>query len=157
MSRGPGSVEQVIRTAFTENGSRTFTVDELVMLAYPGLNGIEKKHRVSVLRAASKAAAVAAGWWWQQSAQPGHAVTYYNPVDVRSYAINKLRQDFLVARRPRESWSGPVQRPRPPFRLWKGVSPQREAPGIPPSTSQVRRAPLCQIGRHPVQIRQTLT
>ena len=51
MSRGPGHVEKTLRELFANNPTDAFTTEELVAAAYPGVNRIEKKHRVSVLRA----------------------------------------------------------------------------------------------------------
>jgi hypothetical protein len=52
MSRGPGRIQRAIIAAFERCPKRSFTTDELVALAYPGVRRIEKKHRVAVLRAA---------------------------------------------------------------------------------------------------------
>jgi hypothetical protein len=58
-------------------------VDELAAVAYPGINQVEKKHRVAVLRAAA-AAAQTCGWWYGQAQQPGHSMIYGNPLDLSS-------------------------------------------------------------------------
>jgi hypothetical protein len=94
MSRGPGRIERAIEEAFTANPSQTFTVDELVAIAYPGTDEIEKKHRVAVVRAADK---VAARRCWEKalSERFNHPLVYFNKLDVRSYAIMRLRTDFL--------------------------------------------------------------
>jgi hypothetical protein len=52
MSRGPGRIQRAIIAAFKRDPKRSFTTQELVVLAYPGVRRIEKKHRVAVLRAA---------------------------------------------------------------------------------------------------------
>jgi hypothetical protein len=90
VSRGPGRIERAIIEAFTANPSMTFTVDDLAAIAYPGLNRIEKKHRVAVLRAADK---VAAQLWWggRRMERPGHPVVYFNLLDHRSYVIGQIR------------------------------------------------------------------
>ena len=51
MSRGPGRIQRAIIAAFKRYPKRSFTTDELAVLAYPGVRRIEKKHRVAVLRA----------------------------------------------------------------------------------------------------------
>jgi len=53
MSRGPGRIGRLIAEAFdtAERGKR-FTTVELCRLAYPGIDRVENKHRVAVLRAA---------------------------------------------------------------------------------------------------------
>jgi hypothetical protein len=52
MSRGPGKIEQAIGEAFKSEPERTFGTDDLIAIAFPDINHVEKKHRVSVLRAA---------------------------------------------------------------------------------------------------------
>lgn len=54
MSRGPGRIERAIEALFASQAGRTFSTDELVEAAYRGVNRIEKKHRVAVLRAAKR-------------------------------------------------------------------------------------------------------
>jgi hypothetical protein len=49
MSRGPGKIERAIERVLQTD--RSYSVEELALLAYPGINRIEKKHRVAVLRA----------------------------------------------------------------------------------------------------------
>ena len=122
MSRGPGRIEQAIRVAFSENRNSTFTVDDLAGIAYPGLNRIEKKHRVSILRAAG-AASAALGWWYQCSEQPGHAVIYYNPLDVRSYATGRLRCDFLHAQEPLAAIEKLLDDPDCHGSYWRHIQP----------------------------------
>jgi len=99
MSRGPGHIERAIEEVFTANPSETFTVDELVAITYPGTNRIEKKHRVAVIRAADK---VAARLWWKKalSERFHHPLVYFNKLDVRSYAIMRLRAENRFLRDP---------------------------------------------------------
>ncbi len=55
MSRGPGRVERAIAAAFAEaDPDVAFTTDDFCAVAFPEDGGIEKKHRVSVLRAARR-------------------------------------------------------------------------------------------------------
>jgi hypothetical protein len=70
MSRGPGRIQRAITAAFERDPKRSFTTDELVELAYPGVRRIETKHRVAVLRAAwhvapkySRVALTMSGTW----------------------------------------------------------------------------------------------
>ena len=51
MSRGPGIVQLRIEQAFAATPDAIFTVAELATKAYPFANGIERKHRVAVVRA----------------------------------------------------------------------------------------------------------
>lgn len=94
MSRGPGRIERAIEGAFTASPDASFSVADLGPVAYPGLNRVEKRHRVAILRAADK---VAARLWWAKlvSERPGGHIIYCNTLDVRSYAIGRLRADFL--------------------------------------------------------------
>ncbi len=94
MSRGPGVIERAVEAAFASNPSGTFTVEELAVLAYPGLNRVEKKHRVAVIRAADKVA-TRCGWQGWKVYRPTHPRLYLNPYDLRSYAIGRMRADFL--------------------------------------------------------------
>lgn len=52
MSRGPGRIERAIVEAFKTGD--TWTVEDLCRAAYPGINRIERKHRIAVRRAAHK-------------------------------------------------------------------------------------------------------
>jgi hypothetical protein len=55
MSRGPGKIERVVEQTLRDT-DRSFLLDELAMIAYPGINRPEKKHSVAVLRAINKVA-----------------------------------------------------------------------------------------------------
>jgi len=93
LSGGPGRIERAISAAFAANPSMTFTVDDLAAIAYPGLDRIEKKHRVAVARAARKLAPSA--WWgWRWMEQPGHRAVYFNLLDHRSYVIGRMRTSY---------------------------------------------------------------
>ena len=93
MSRGTGRIERAIETAFLPEPNRTFTLDELVSIAYPGLNRPEKRHHVAILRGAHKVAA-RLGWHCWPSERPGHHMVFVNVCNVRSYAIGRLQIDF---------------------------------------------------------------
>jgi hypothetical protein len=54
MSRGPGWVERRIAEIFAENPAECFSVLTLCRMVWPGANRIEHKHRVSVVRAATR-------------------------------------------------------------------------------------------------------
>jgi hypothetical protein len=98
VSRGGGFVQRTIERLFTDNPSATFSVEELARQVYAATL-IEKRHRVAVLRAAD---AVARRMWWhsERSAAPGQAVIFSNPMDVRSYAMGRLRTGISTAMRP---------------------------------------------------------
>lgn len=73
----------------------TFSVAELGPIVYPGLTRVERRHRVAILRAADK---IAAQLWWARltSARTGGQIVYCNTLNVRSYAIGRLRADPLI-------------------------------------------------------------
>jgi hypothetical protein len=101
MSRGPGYVERAIEELFTSSPTQAFSTDELVAAVYPGVNRIEKKHRVAVLRAADKVAK-RLRWEKQQCERfgwggEGRGSIYFNKLDVHSYAIGRMRADFVHA------------------------------------------------------------
>ncbi len=97
MSRGPGAIERAIEAAFLSSPSSIFLTADLVRVAYPGVSRIEKKHRVAVLRAADKVAA-RVHWQGLRCSRPSGSIVYYNLCDVRSYAVGRLRQDFIFWR-----------------------------------------------------------
>lgn len=101
MSRGPGRIERAIEAAFTASPDDAFSVSELGAFAYPGLNRVEKRHRVAILRAADK---VGRRLWWagRTSERPGGAVIYFNLLNVRSYTLGHLRRDLVNGSAPME-------------------------------------------------------
>jgi len=118
MSKGPGRIERTIRAAFADSPSRIYSVEQLAELAYPGVNCVEKKHRVAVIRAAR-----AAGWRCGQSEAPGHPLVYFNPLDVRSYALSRLRRDFLNHRLSDADLEGLLDTPDCHRSHWAYVQP----------------------------------
>ena len=74
------------------NHSATFTVEELGPICYPGLNRVEKKHRVAIIRAADN---VAERMWWGCTYCSGVQNVYRNLCDLHSYALGKTREDCL--------------------------------------------------------------
>lgn len=91
MSRGPGKIERAVAAALEGNPSGTFTVEELGLLAYPGVNQIEKKHRVAVMRAVRN---VAPPNWGLKSAGCVRGVQYilYNRTNLRSTGVANARK-----------------------------------------------------------------
>src|SRR6516225_6738775 len=94
MSRGPGRIQRAIEAVFSNSPTETFTVEELAVIVYPGINRVEKKHRVAILRAAY-ASLDRTGWGAFGSARPGRHTVFFNWLDVRSYATARMRSDFL--------------------------------------------------------------
>jgi len=99
VSRGPGRVEREIEAAFLASPEEAFSVAELGAIVYPGLNRVEKRHRVAILRAADK---VARRLWWKGavSERPGGAVIYFNLLNVRSYTLGHMRRGLVNASVP---------------------------------------------------------
>jgi hypothetical protein len=85
MSRGPGRIERAIEAAFTDAPSRAFPVEDLVSVAFPGVNRVEKKHRVAALRAGHNVAK-RLGWRTMRGGEYCASLTFYNPVNLRSTA-----------------------------------------------------------------------
>ena len=54
MSRGPRNIERKVMEIFTNNPNQFFGVGKLCSMIWPGINRVEHKHRVSVIRAAER-------------------------------------------------------------------------------------------------------
>jgi hypothetical protein len=54
LSRGPGHVVRAIKAAFGAEPTRVFTIEDLCARVYARADRIEKKHRVSLIRAAKR-------------------------------------------------------------------------------------------------------
>jgi len=99
MSRGPGHVERTIEALFTENPTATFSTSELIAAVYGRVKWVEKKHRVAVLRAATKVAKRLGNWEKYkcerilESDMTDRGAIFVNVCDVRSYALGRLRTD----------------------------------------------------------------
>ncbi|MCJ2086243.1 hypothetical protein MKK88_09575 [Methylobacterium sp. E-005] len=87
--------------AFEASPDAAFSVADLGPVAYPGLNRVEKRHRVAIIRAADR---VAARLWWAKliSERPGGEIIYCNTLNVRSYALGRSRADFCFNNLPLE-------------------------------------------------------
>jgi len=79
-----------IAALFESNPHDTFSTEEIVRHVFPGLDLIEKKHRVAVIRAADSVC-TRLGWSGGRAECPGHPTIYYNVLDVQSYAQFKHR------------------------------------------------------------------
>ena len=86
MSRGAGKVEQAIEAAFSMEGV-CYKTDELCKLVYPDTT-IERKHRVSVMRAAKKVCE-RTDWEMWEAATRGKPSVFVNPCDLLSYAAGR--------------------------------------------------------------------
>jgi hypothetical protein len=89
MSKGPGRIQRVISAAFTAAPDNAFTTVELCERAYPDdeEDRWEKKHRIAVVRAAKKMAQLAS----LESEMLGGQLVFYDPLNVMSYAMARLK------------------------------------------------------------------
>jgi hypothetical protein len=94
MSKGPGHIQRAILAAFEAEPDNAFTTVELCERAYPddddGL-GWQKKHRIAVIRAAKKIAKLRC----LESEMLGRQLVFYDPCNVMSYAMARLKADFI--------------------------------------------------------------
>lgn len=78
MSRGPGHVERAIKAAFDAEPKRVFTTEYLLIKVYERATKIEKKHRVSVIRAAKLVLKLESDWRMIRSRLPGAPLLFFN-------------------------------------------------------------------------------
>ena len=78
MSRGPGHVVRAIKAAFDAEPSRIFTVEDLYARVYGRTDHIEKKHRVSLIRAAKRVLQRDPTWHMIRSRSPGAPLLLFN-------------------------------------------------------------------------------
>lgn len=78
MSRGPGRVERAIKAAFDAEPNRVFTTECLCSYVYASSTKIEKKHRVSLIRAAKRVLQREHNWRMTRTHQPGAPFLFFN-------------------------------------------------------------------------------
>ena len=78
MSRGPGRVERAIKAAFEAEPTRVFTTEYLCTHVYAGATRIEKKHRVSLIRAAKRVVQREPNWRMTRTHMPGAPFLFFN-------------------------------------------------------------------------------
>lgn len=78
MSRGPGRVERAIKAAFDAEPNRVFTTEHLCARVYQGVTRIEKKHRVSLIRAAKRVLQREPNWRMARTHLPGAPFLFFN-------------------------------------------------------------------------------
>src|SRR6516164_5935447 len=91
MSKGPGQVQRAIMAAFGSEPDNAFLLSELCEHAYPRIKRIEKKHRVAVARAAKTIKTIDS----IQRQTLGRELVFYDPLNVMSYAMARLKSDFI--------------------------------------------------------------
>ena len=90
MSKGPGKIERIVECTLA-NTDRSFIVEELARIAYPGVPLIEKKHRVSVIRTFDNLDKRLKTLWYWRSEQPPWRLILSNLSSVRSWTHGYLR------------------------------------------------------------------
>jgi hypothetical protein len=91
MSRGPGKIQRAIEAAFRAEPDNAFLLSEMCERVYPGVNRIEKKHRVAVARAVR--AIPQLGCWHRETL--GRELVIFDPCDVMSRGMATLKADRL--------------------------------------------------------------
>ena len=95
MSRGAGRIERAIAAILDGEADNAFTTEDLCERVYSGVNRVEKKHRVAVLRAANKLVKRRDNTGCQQCENLGKTRVYFNVDNVMSYAMACLKADNL--------------------------------------------------------------
>lgn len=85
MSKGFGSVQRKIAEVLAANFDDAFRVDELCRKVF-GESLVEKKQRVSVIRAAKALVKKRPDLSWMGSSGPGAGLVFFNQASVMSYA-----------------------------------------------------------------------
>jgi hypothetical protein len=85
--QGPGRVQRAIRAIFAAEPDNAFTTAELCERVYG--NRVEKKHRIAVIRAASKLPELA----HHSGESLGNQLVFYDPLNLGSYAMARLKLD----------------------------------------------------------------
>lgn len=98
MSRGPGRIERAIKELFAANPDLAFGVVDLVEHCYPGATGSkgpEKKHTVSVIRAARRVVDSDPDWEMWRGEGQGGALVFSNEASLQSHCLGILIADSL--------------------------------------------------------------
>src|SRR5580693_6615017 len=112
MSRGPGRVERAIKAAFEAEPTRVFTTEYLCTHVYAGATKIEKKHRVSLIRAAKRVLQREHSWRMTRTHMPGAALPsaaaaggwFHQPPPKATKSCAESRYRWACAR-TRPSWA----------------------------------------------------
>jgi hypothetical protein len=117
MSKGPGHVSRAIEAALEAEPDNAFTIEDLCDRVYRGVNRVEKKHRVAVLRAAKAIVARCPDFDCMTGEGLGGTLVIFNRYRVMSYAMAWLKADRFERYRSndkRNKW-------RPPAWYCKGL------------------------------------
>ena len=82
-----------------------WTTEDLCELVYPDVAAVEKKHRVSVLRVLRRIYASDPDWTLYRSDSHGGTLVLLNLADLQSYALGRLKSDWLSFYRKGQDWS----------------------------------------------------
>jgi hypothetical protein len=93
MSRGPGRIERAIAAILDGEADNAFTTEDLCERVYSGVNRVEKKHRVAVLRAVNKLVKRRDNTGCMRCENLGGTRVYFNIDNVMSYAMAQLKTD----------------------------------------------------------------
>ncbi len=91
MSKGPGRIERAIDAILDAEPESAFTVEKLCERVYPDTNGVEKKHRVAVIRAAKNLLVRRPEVVWQRGEGLGKTLSLCRRDNFASYAIGKVK------------------------------------------------------------------
>ncbi|NJO53838.1 MAG: hypothetical protein HC829_02470 [Bacteroidales bacterium] len=91
MSRGPGRLELAIKAVLDGEPDNAFTTDDLCRRVYPGINKVEKKHRVSVTRAARNIANRHDSFGCLRTENLGGTCVWFRTDSLLSYAMAKIK------------------------------------------------------------------
>jgi len=90
MSKGPGRIERAIRELFDAHSDLAFVTDELAEHCFPEADKVERKHQVTVLRAAWNVIDADPDWSaWRISGQ-GQGWVFANKANLQSYALCRM-------------------------------------------------------------------
>ena len=93
MSRGPGKIQTAIKSLMRGRPDYAWTTEDLVEIVYAGANRVEKKHRVSILRALRAVTKGDPDWFLWRSECRGGSIVLMNYASVRSYGLARLKVD----------------------------------------------------------------
>ena len=93
MSRGPGKIERAVETVFDTEPDNAFTTEDLCDRVYLGVNRIERKHRVSVVRAAKKVCGRRDDWQLRTGDKLGGVLVFFCRYSLMSYAMARMKSE----------------------------------------------------------------
>jgi hypothetical protein len=94
MSRGPGRIERAIASILDADPDNAFTTEELCERVYHGVNRVEKKHGVAVLRAAYRLMDRRDTLRTLVNENLGQTIVFFDCTNVMSYAMARLKCDW---------------------------------------------------------------